>query len=356
MAIYFPPPQPFMGGRQPHEPARLNGALLDAGAGLPVNPPPTTLGGPVALPYELAAIAQPPTWNYVFEGGWQPYAPRTLNPSITAVEVDNPPFTDGGPAAIPSELAGLAQPNPWVYVFHAHGNVNAQPYDFRRLSAGNGLSVDPPPTTHRARTVQAAEIVAIWQPDPWTYNFAGGREPFLQRQIAPGVPGVSNDNPPFTDGGPAAIPSELASIAQPNPWVYAFNTRNGIMAQPYGLRVMSPAIPGMSVDNPPFTYGGPLALKLEGVAVNQPDWSYTAWPYVFMGARQPYEARKVPAQIAAVAVNNPPFDHRGREQNIQRIIAAWQPAPFNESFQMKMYASSIGPPRLRPTARGYIIL
>jgi hypothetical protein len=297
MAVFFPPPPPFMGGRQPH-------------AGIP------------------------------------------LAPAIIAIRVDNPPFTDGGPVPLPAAIVSIAQPNPWTYSFMGA----RQPYGSKQLSpAIPGQSLDQPVAIQPGRTPVALSIAATWQPDPWTFAFQG-RQPYEPRRLSPGVPGMSADPPPVTLGGPIALKMEMVAVAQPDPWVYTFHTRNGVSAQPYGARSISPAIPGQSTDPPPFALGGPGVLKMEMVAVNQIDWSVIAWPYLFLGNRQPYAPRLLPAASGAVAVSSVPSTHRERTAIFQAIRAAWNPPPFNEQFQMKMYASSIGPPRLRPSARGYIIL
>jgi hypothetical protein len=282
-----------------------------------------------------------------FTGGRQPHAPRQLAPAISAVQVDNPPFSDGGPAAIPSELAAIAQPNPWTYTFLGAG----QPFEPKKLSpAIPGQSLDPPPFAHRARVAWFAELVTIWQPNPWVYDYQG-RQPYDAKRLAPGIPGQSGDEPPHMLGGPFALKLEAVAIAQPNPWVYDFT---GGRAQPYDSRKSAPGIPGQSGDPPPFTLGGPLALKMEGVAVNQPAWSYTAWPYVFAGNRQPYMARQLPAALLAVTVSPFPFSHRGRTAQQATIRDAWNPPPYD--FQMLLYAPHHRPQRIAPTARGYIIV
>jgi hypothetical protein len=232
-----------------------------------------------------------------FTGGRQPHAPRQLAPAITAVQVDNPPFTDGGPVAIPSEISAIAQPDPWTYRFIG----GRAPFEPRKMSpAIPGQSADPPPFVHRARTVWFAELVRIWQPDPWTFSYFGGRAPFDPKKLSPGIP-------------------------------------------------------GQSLDEPPHMLGGPYVLKLEAVAIAQPaPWSYVSWPYAFTGNRQPYMGRQLPAALEAVAVSPFPFTHRARTAQLAAIRAAWNPPP--PDWQMVLYASHLRPQRIAPSARGYIIL
>jgi hypothetical protein len=282
-----------------------------------------------------------------FMGGAQPHAPRVLPPPISAVEVDNPPSTFGGPVVLALELAAITQPDPWSYNFLG----GRQPFEPKKLSPGiPGQDVDNPPFSNRAATPQQNTVVSITQPDPWVYLFHGSRQPFAPRNIAPGVPGQSIDNPPSTFGGPVVLALELAAIAQPDPWTYNFLGS----AQPYGPRLLGPQIPGRDVDNPPFTLGGPLALKLQAVAVSQPDWSSAAWPYTFMGGRQPYAPRVVPPATAAVVVSNFPFTSRERSPAFAAIRSTWNPPP--PDFQMVLYTPRDEPQRSRPSARGYIIL
>lgn len=293
MGIYYQPPPPFMGGGQPHAPARLPAAVLAfVPSGLPF-----TYGGPIAIKAAIVAIAQPNPWTYIFLGGSQPYARPPLPPAITAVRVDNPPFCDGGPVPLPASIVAMAQPNPWTWSFMGR----QQPFGARQLSpAIPGQSADPPPVSHPGRSALAAQIVTTWQPNPWTWSFMGRRQPFERAELSPGLPGLSTDAPPFTFGGPYVLKAEIVAIAQPEPW------------------------------------------------------SYTAWPYRFMGNRQPYMARTLPAALIGVAVSPFPFSHGARSATNNAIRAAWNPPP--PDFQMQLYATRFRPQRIAPRARGYIIL
>jgi hypothetical protein len=236
-----------------------------------------------------------------FMGGAQPHVPRELPPSITAVEVDNPPSTLGGPISLPASVIAANWPE--------------------------------------------------WSAVAWPYAFIRSAQPYGQRQLSPGIPGQDVDKPPISQlGGPYALKAEAVAIAQPDPWTYSFFGGRA----PFEPKKLSPGIPGQDVDNPPFTYGGPLALKLQGVMVNQPDWSLAAWPYVFMGNRQPYIGQLLAPAITAVQVNTPPFTQFERTAAAAAIRAAWNPPP--PDWQMQLYATRYKPQRIAPTAHGYVIL
>jgi hypothetical protein len=297
----------------------------------------------------MGVYYQPPP---PFMGGGPPRVAREHAPAVTAVRVDDPPFKRGGPVAVLASVVASNWPSwsvfAWPYVFVSQ---SGQPYGERQLTPGiPGQSIHNPPFSLGGPYALKALATAIAQPDPWTYSFMGDRQPFGPKRRSSAIPGQSINDPPFTLGGPYALKALAVAIAQPNPWTFTFLGSS----QPFGPKRRSSAIPGQSADPPPFTLGGPYALKLEAVAVNQPAWSYTAWPYVFMGNRQPYAPRVIPAGFAAVTVSPFPFSHRGRTAALLAIRAAWNPPP--PDFQMQLYATRPSPQRLRPSARGYIIL
>ncbi len=81
MAIFYPPPQPFMGSGQPLVPNKNDPGI----PGQSVNNPPFDRRRMEALvPYP------PPPWPMPFMGGWQPYAPERINGHL--ITIDNPPF------------------------------------------------------------------------------------------------------------------------------------------------------------------------------------------------------------------------------------------------------------------------
>lgn len=229
-----------------------------------------------------------------FLGAAQPYAPPKLAPPITNVPADQPPTTLGGPVALKALAVAIAQPNPWTYTYFGE----QQPFGPLQASPGvPGQSVDRPPVSHPSRGVLAAELVTLWQPDPWTYNETS-RQPFEPRKLSPGVPGQSLDAPPPSFAGPLAIKHELAWLSVPDPWVYLFAGGR----EPFEPRKRSPGVPGASINTPPTALGGPYALQASIVASNQPDWSTKAWPYRFLGNLQPYTARRLTPSMLGVPV------------------------------------------------------
>ena len=82
------------------------------------------------------AIFRPPPQPFV--GGWQPLAPRKLPASITAVPSDAPPFSHQGRTSLAFwNVVGLWQPDPAV---PWRGFVTGL-----KLSAGAAMPVDDPP-------------------------------------------------------------------------------------------------------------------------------------------------------------------------------------------------------------------
>ena len=101
------------------------------------------------------AIFRPPPQPFV--GGWQPLAPRRLPVSITAVPADDPPFSHGGRSS-PSSMCVLAmwQPDPatpW------RGFVGG-----RRLPAGLFTPTDDPPFGIQWGLRNVA--ITSWDPGP----------------------------------------------------------------------------------------------------------------------------------------------------------------------------------------------
>lgn len=176
MAIFFPPVPPVQtGGAQPYGQKKLAPDIM----AVPVNEPPYTIGGPFALKAEIATIAQPNPWVYTFLGRGQPFEPRKLNPSITAVRVDTPPSTYGGPIASTAEIISLNQPTIWPYTFVGA----AQPYDYRRANPSlTDVRVDNPPFGMRGAGIYA-ELISVAQPDPWTYKFMGWQGPYMPHPV-----------------------------------------------------------------------------------------------------------------------------------------------------------------------------
>jgi hypothetical protein len=391
VANFFPPPPPFLGGAQPYAPRTLSPAI----PGQSVDPPPFS-PRTGALTAALVAAWQPDPWVYDYAGAAHPYGQKKLAPAITAVREDNPPTSLGGPVALKAEIYVRWQPDPWTYTYFNEGEPFAPPV----LSPGiPGQSIDNPAFTLVGRTAIAAQLVEVWQPDPWVYDYAGSSHPYGQKKNAPGIPGQSADNPPTSLGGPVALKAEIYVRWQPDPWVYDYagsshpygqkknapgipgqsadpppaTTHPGRTVQaaelvalwqpdpwvydyagaahPYGQKKNVPGIPGQSADPPPFSHFARTAIFGEIVARWQPD----PWVYDYAGAAHPYGQKKNAPGIPGQSVDNPPvIAHFGRLPVYAEIVMRWQPPP--PDYQTTLYQAKITPQRLRPTSRAYLIV
>jgi hypothetical protein len=235
----------FEGGSQAFAPRWLNPQLIAVEVDNPpfpgwrvivAMPPPAAAGAlpfvprPVPQGAAAGAAAQTPFapgWLATVLAIWGSADPATsparrLSPSISAVEVDNPPFAHPGRTLLfQAEAALLAQPDPWTYTFAGA----FEPYQPRTLSPGTpGQSIDPPPPASLKAT--AAGIAVGWiPPDP---------APITAGRLSPGIPGQSAD--------PPRVPRNLGLDAALRP------ADPIVLPQRAGL---SPGIPGQSVGNPP---------------------------------------------------------------------------------------------------------
>lgn len=265
-----------------------------------------------------AAIASP--WNYTFLGGAQPYAPKKSAPSLIESVVNDPPFQHPGRTAQQNRvIAQQWQPPEWPYAFMG----NAQPYMGPRLNPDNtAIQVNDPPFDMR-RGANAAAIITLWQPDPWVYAFMGRLQPFEGRKLPPSTILVPEVDPPFRHPG-RLITTEIAQRGyQPESWPYLFMGAR----QPYAPAKLPPDISAVPENNPPF--GVPNKNILANIV---DEWQPSIWPYVFMGRQQPYEGKKIAVDISAVPENDPPFTHRGRTVNASVVTATWQPDPWVYAF------------------------
>lgn len=284
MAIFHLPPVQSTGGAQPYG----NIAKFRDESGQVVNTPPFRYGGPVAVVAAIIATLQPNPWVYGYNGtgaGAQPYGPRQLNPAIIAVPEDNPPFDYDGPVAGQAEVIGLWQPDPYLYQFFG----GRQPFAPSRLNpTALDVEVNNPPFNPRAAQ-QKATPVAIAQPDPWVYNFIGS-QPYGHILLV-----VFRPEAPPVDSRGAAIRASIVTASQPNPWVYNFQGR-----QPYAPKQNSPGIPGMSGDFPPPDSRFRV-IYAELVDLNQPP----RWPYVFVGGPQPYAPTPLNPEFEGIPIPPP---------------------------------------------------
>lgn len=253
------------------------------------------------------SIYHPPT-PPVFTGGAQPYAPQHVNPAFEAVQVDDPPFSQRERTPTAAVIATLWQPNPWQYRFFGASG----PFIPKTLSPGiPGQSVDaPPPRARDARNT--ASIIALNQPPLWPFVFVGGKQPYAQPPLSPGVPGQSIDNPPFSHREREASTAAIKARWQPDPWQYVFFGAS----QPFEPKKLSPGIPGQSVNEPPYDMRRGVTIG-EIVALNQPP----IWNYSFQGGLQPYAPTPLSPLIEGVPV---PIPGAGKRKNFPSYIP--QPA------------------------------
>lgn len=295
------------------------GAVL-AGGVPPPSDPPFVNRGRGATTALIVALWQPPD-PQPHIGGRQPLAPRRLPPAITAVPEDQPPFGQRGGSQGRQLGTWLSQPDPWTYNF-AGGR---QPFAPLRVPPGSpGISADPPPFAVRALNPAQRAIVAAAQPDPWTFTFAGAQQPFAPRRLSPGIPGQSIELPPFVPRSRTqGMISQLAAMAQPPvqtpPEAYQFV---GIK-QPGLGRQLSPGIPGQSVDNPIFASPALRVPQRVVVATQQPD----PWTYTYAGAHQPHAPRRLSPGIPGQSIDDPPFTARRKTAEIAQVAVSWQPPP-----------------------------
>lgn len=301
----------------------------------PANPPPFSGFGRGAIAATIVALWQPPD-PQPFIGGWQPLQPRKLNPSISAVPENPPPFSQRGGSQGRQLATWWSQPDPWVFGFDG----GSQPYGGKRMSSGiPGQSADPPPIFNPSQRVPQRVIVAIAQPDPWTYNFAGSSQPFAPRRLSPGIPGQSIDLPPFVH--PARTKAAIAAAAaasQPPVLVYPESYAFAGIRQPTMGRQLAPGIPGQSVDNPPIVTPSLRIPQRTIVAIAQPD----PWTYTFAGSWQPYGPKRISTGIPGQSIDNPPFVARRKIAELGAIITTWEPPPpqpWFPRYQVKFVAS-----------------
>jgi hypothetical protein len=178
----------FFGGGQPYAPLRQSPGI----PGLDRDPPPLdrrTLQNLYAQP-----SYQSDPWSAMFGGGLAPYQPKILNAQSVFVEVDNPPFEQSGPVAEIALVTSLAQPDPWSYALVG----GAQPYTPRTLPPSiTAVEVDAPPNALAGGPYAlTVESIALSQPDVWAYAFDGNAQPYGYGLLDPTLSAVRVDNPP----------------------------------------------------------------------------------------------------------------------------------------------------------------
>lgn len=292
-------PYNFIGGRQPHEPPRLPPSLLAID-----NPPFIDVGRQADNLAIVTQAWQADAWPYVFFGGAAPYMERYQVQAQAPAVVNEPPYSNQGRSAwMNTILYAWVPPDPPPV---QRGPLNP---NFLNNQGSN------PPFSHQGRVVaQIAIAVQAAQPDPWTFTFAGGLQPFAPRTLEPALTAVTVNNPPF--GIPPKWMNDILVMWQP-PLAY-----NPVQKGP-----LPPDL--LRIDNPPFVFAG----RKPGVVNVIQTWQPPEWPYAFMGASQPYAPERSPPASIAVTVNDPPFSHPGR-QTAQMAIAtgAWQPDPWTYTY------------------------
>lgn len=268
----------------------LNNLYATLGTWQPPDPLPT-------LPHYIvqgavSQVASTGKWLPGVLTAWQPPDPlptlsNKLPPAITAVAVNSPPAWYGVPHIVTLDDDPLPQRSPLL----VQPAVASQPFVPNWLSS----------------------VLGSWAaPDPL---------PTLTAKLKP----PSVDNPPPLKAGwlstvigawvsPDPLPQTLRPIVQPFRLPYAPAWLPGVLAawQPQDL--------------PPTL---PVHLVQPSVAISQPFASN--WLPGVLGAwvppdPQPILANKLPPQLIAVEVDNPPFSHPGRTASIQAQLAAlWQP-------------------------------
>ncbi len=328
MAIFFPPPQPNIGGRQPLEPRRLAPSIT----AVPVDNPPFASNFRSLPEFYTALISWISTPD--------PQQRRRLPPDLAAVAVNDPPFRAANIFYALRSAWEPAQTLPWTARFAPQGASTApdnppfasayrnlfyaawlappDPLQQRKLAPDLvAVAVDNPPFARAANTFYA--VRASWEPTPPLV--IPGRF-FPQGTI------VAADNPPLRIS-PATLHALRFSWepAAPLPWQPRFlpqGSTTSADAAPFSrtalwtivrswqstfdlppTRLLSPAIPGQSVDNPPGA-----AIELPSLAL----WS--APPPIVL-------PRRLSPAIPGMSIDAPP--PIVSSSGALKIIETWQP-------------------------------
>lgn len=310
-------PYYFIGGQQPYDSRRISIGI----PGLDVDNPP--FRHPEQLPANQATKPgwQPSAWPYQFMGGPQPYEGGQLPPSQTAVPANNPPFQHPEKWVVNLSTKQAWQPDPWIY----SPPGGRQPYEPSKLNPQlTAVEVDNPPFQHPEKWPVNLSTKSSWQPDPWIYAPIGGRQPYESRKVTPTLEAVEVDNPPFRMPELWPVNLSIKYAWQPDPWIYApIGGR-----QPYEPRKLPPQSTAILVSNPPFD-----RRRAENLIANITyQWQPDPWPPVFMGGRQAYEPRVLPADLTAHPANFPPYRHPEQLPANLATKTAWQPDPWPPVF------------------------
>lgn len=280
MGIYFQPPPPFMGGAQPHAPRVLPSAIT----AVPVNNPPFSpdYNQQQFFVGRFTWNAPDPSWI----GGDQPFAGRLYFPQGTAGTANNPPFSPDYNQPQYWTIRAAWEPPPPSPYFGA-----AQALQPKQLSPYiSAQHTDNPPFEHEGRIEALTDAIRAWQPpDPL---------PVQKGKNAPGIPGQSVDNPPL-------IRARLDDLQATAAWPQTYPPLPIL-----GIKFTAGTAP--AAPQTPFVFAQILAGIILG-------WQPLPPP--------PTLPRFLPAAITSVPVNNPPFTHAGRLEARATIIQQWQPPP-----------------------------
>lgn len=264
--LFFPPPQPFMGGHQP----------LAAGE-LPPSITAVPVDNPIRATVSAAILA-------VLIQAWQP--------AIPAAQAQRFAVQDGTVASVPFNQTQLHIARAW--------QQDPQPY---QLYAKTIVSVDNPPIGGYPNTSSETYVaIQSWRPAP--------PQPWFGYELNPVFTAVQVDNPPF-GLFPNISAENYATIQRswqpgpPLPW--------------FGYQV-NPALSGVTTSDPPFT----LAARSPTYQALARLWDPPP-PSPFVGGWEPLAPRTLPVSITAVQVDNPPFGLANlfEDDLIVQVARAW---------------------------------
>lgn len=291
--FHVPPPPPVVAAAatQPYAPGKIAAVTVVPAV---VNPPPFSHPARVSTNIAVSAqLAQPPDWPvvYVAERSGQPYAGPLLPDA--SVKPPDPPFSHPErQTAYIALYAQSAQPSDWPFVYP--GERGRQPYAGPLLPDASVKPPDPPFSHPERGTAQIALDAQLKQPDPWQYVYPLrlSFQPYGGGLLSPGIPGQSVDNPvPNARGVAGVYGIDRAWWEPPDP-------------QPQQIGKLSPGIPGQSVDNPP------ILLRQQSF--------YPADQVI------PQSVRYLPQGAAAVVTTQSPYSNAW----IATVVQAWQPGDY----------------------------
>jgi len=308
--LFFPPPQPFMGGHQPLAPGELSPSIADVPVDNPIRATVSAAILAVLIQSWQPTIPNAQARSFVVQDGtvavasvpfarsqlhiaaaWQTPQPYQLYPK-TIVSVDNPPpsssFDDDQLAQI---ISAWLPPPPYVY---------PQPKQVVQVVSTS----DNPPFSLAARTPIYQAIARLWDA-PAPSPFIGGWQPLDPRNLAPPITAVPVDNPPPYSAFDDDLLAQLVSAWQ-------------VPVVPTQRWRFVPQQQIASADNPPPNlFDDDLLVQI--VAAWQP-------------VQPPRLKQNLPPSITAVRVDNPPPASRARATPIQSAWVQQAPVPWQQRY------------------------